>query len=381
MSQRSRVRLSILLPLLIGGVIAGASGCGNGSQPEQPRIAVTVLTVQEAEEVNSGAYTASFQPYRQTAVAFEVGGYVDFVKQVPGGDGRTHDLQGGDWVKAHEVLATVKSDTYQAQVSQSESALAGARAVYENAKRDFDRDSQLVNQHIIARAVYESSQSQYQSAQSQVSEAEAALKQAQINLGYCKLTSPMDGVILARGIEVGSLTAPGNVAFQVADTSAMKAVFGGSDIQVGQLKQGQAQTLTTEAIPGTQLIGTITRIAPNADPTTRIYDVEITVPNKDGKIRPGMIASLKIAGATAANSTEATLPLNAIVRPPDDQKDFAVYVVEEKAGKTLARLRRVRLGEIVGNEIAVLSGVQLGDQVIVRGATMVTDGTEIQVIP
>jgi multidrug efflux pump subunit AcrA (membrane-fusion protein) len=129
------------------------------------------------------------------------------------------------------------------------------------------------------------------------------------------------------------------------------------------------------------LIGTITRIAPNADPTTRIYDVEITVPNKDGKIRPGMIASLKIAGATAANSTEATLPLNAIVRPPDDQKDFAVYVVEEKAGKTLARLRKVSLGEIVGNEIAVLSGVRLGDQVIVRGATMVTDGTEIQVIP
>ena len=128
------------------------------------------------------------------------------------------------------------------------------------------------------------------------------------------------------------------------------------------------------------MVGTITRVAPNADPTTRVYDVEITVPNKDGKIRTGMIASLKVAGAVTAASTAATLPLNAIVRPPDDQKDFAVYVVEEKAGKSLARLRRVRLGDIVGNEIAVSSGVQMGDEVIVRGATMVSDGTEVQVI-
>jgi hypothetical protein len=59
---------------------------------------------------------------------------------------------------------------------------------------------------------------------------------------------------------------------------------------------------------------------------------------------------------------------------------FAVYVVAEKAGRSFAHLRKVRLGDIVGNEIMVSSGVQLGDQVIVRGATVVTDGTEVQVI-
>jgi RND family efflux transporter MFP subunit len=188
-------------------------------------------------------------------------------------------------------------------------------------------------------------------------------------------------VILSRGIEMGSLAEPGAPAFQVADTTNMKAVFGSSDMQVAQLKQGQTQTLTSEAIPGVQLVGTITRIAPNADLATRIYDVEITVPNKNGKIRPGMIASLQIAGAIAPSATSATLPLNAIVRPPDDQKDYAVYVVQEKSGKTLAQLRRVRLGEIVGNEITVSSGVQMGDRVIVRGATMVSDGAEVRIIP
>lgn len=359
-----------------------ATGCGDGPLPAQSKTAVTVLTVREATESNSGAYTASFQPYRQTSMAFEVGGYVDYIKQVAGADGHQRDLQGGDWVKANELLASVKSDTFQSQVSQAQSALEAAQAAYDRAKLDFERDKQLLDQHILARAVYDMAQQQFQTAQSQVAQSQAALKQAQINLGHCKLTSPMEGVILSRGIEMGALAEPGVPAFQVADTTNMKAVFGTSDMQVSQLKQGQTQTLTSEAIPGAQLVGTITRIAPNADLATRIYDVEITVPNKNGKIRPGMIASLQIAGApTTAAATSATLPLNAIVRPPDDQKDYAVYVVEEKSGKTLAQLRRVRLGEIVGNEITVSSGVQMGDRVIVRGATMVSDGAEVRIIP
>jgi RND family efflux transporter MFP subunit len=204
--------------------------------------------------------------------------------------------------------------------------------------------------------------------------------QAQINLGHCRLTSPMNGVILDRSAEVGSLVEAGTVAFQVADTSAMKAVFGVSDIQVEQLKQGELQTLACEAIPGVQLTGTITKIAPNADPATRIFDVEVTVPNKDGRLRPGMIASLQLGEAGAPRATAATLPLNAIVRPPHDQQDFAVYLVEERGGRSFARLHAVRLGEIVGNDITVSSGVNLGDRVIVRGATMVYEGAEVRII-
>jgi multidrug efflux system membrane fusion protein len=161
----------------------------------------------------------------------------------------------------------------------------------------------------------------------------------------------------------------------------MKAVFGVSDIQVGSLKEGQSQTLTAEAIPGVPLTGKITRVAPNADPTTRTFDVEVTVPNKDGRIRSGSVASLNIAGAVAPVAADARLPLDAIVRPPDGPDEFAVYVVQEQGDRALARLRKVRLGGIVGNDIEVLSGVRNGDRVIMRGATMVTDGAEVRIIP
>lgn len=341
---------------------------------------MTVFDVGQAQESSSDAYTASFQPDQQVSVAFQVNGSVDYITQVPGADGRSRDLQGGDVVKEHELLATMKSDTYQAQAAQAASVVAGAQAAYVKAKRDFDRDAQLLDQKVVAQATYDSTKQQYQSAQSEVAQSQAALKQAEINLGHCKIYSPMDGVLLSRKIEVGSLVDRDTVAFQVADTGEMKAVFGVSDIQVGKFKEGQMLSLAAEAIPGVQLNGKITRIAPNADPTTRTFDVEVTVPNRDGRIRTGSVASLNIAGA-AAPVVAARLPLDAIVRPPDDRKAFAVYVAQEQGSRTLARLRKVRLGEIVGNDITVLSGVQIGDRVIMRGATMVTDGAEVRIIP
>ncbi len=358
-----------------------AAGCSHDDPPPPQRIAVTVMTVAEGEASRTGAYTASFQPDQQVAMAFQVGGYVDSIKQVMGADGRPRDIQGGDHIKAHELLASVKPDSYQAQASKAAAAVGAAHAAFDRAQHDYQRDSELMKAQVIAPSLYDQASQQYQSSKSEVEQANDALKQAQINLGYCKLSSPIDGEVIDRHIEVGSLIEPSTVAFDVANTSDMKAVFGVSDIQVGRLKPGSIQTLSTEALPGVVLSGKITSIAANADPTTRTFQVQITVPNKDGRLRPGMIASLQMAVGSATVAEALTLPLNAIVRPPHDSRDFAVYVVEDRGGHSLASLRKVSLGEIVGNEIAVSNGVAAGDRVIVRGATMVSQGSEVRIIP
>ncbi|MHB8381347.1 MAG: efflux RND transporter periplasmic adaptor subunit [Candidatus Binataceae bacterium] len=369
--------------LLIAAAMAGAIGCGDHPKPTlAPPLAVTVRAVKESTETHRGAYTANLQPYRQVGLTFQVSGYVDAIKQVAGVGGRVRDIQGGDPVKNGEVLATIQTGPYQQQVNQAASAMVNAEATYAKAKADYDRNSTLYQQKIIARRDYDNVVQQYKSADAQVKQSEASLKQAQINLGYCKLASPMDAVMLSRGIEIGSLVGPSVTAFQIADTTEMKAIFAVSDIEVGQLKQGQAQTLRSEALPGVQLAGQITRIGQSADQNTRTFDVEVTIPNKDGRMRVGMIASLKLANNAAAPvATAATIPINAVVRPPEDPSGYAVFVASEQGGKTIAQMRKVRLGDIVGNEIAVTSGVAIGDRVIVRGSTMVTDGEEIRIIP
>ena len=375
-----RLQTSALLLSLYA--LAFFPSCQYGDSQTAPSpIAVTVRVVSQADDPRSQIYSASLQPDREVPVGFQVTGYVDAITQTLGADGRMRNLQQGDPVKAGELLATIRSDTYAAEVMQLASQLTSAKAAEARASRDFQRDSELFAKHVIANSDYDYATQQFQMAKAQVGQTGAALRQGQITLGYCRLVSPIDGIITNRAIEIGSLVEANKVAFRIADAREMKAVFGVSDMQIGRFKTSQPETLTSDALPGHPISGKITRIDPQADPTTRVFDVEVTVPNLDGKLRIGMVASLNVADAATPGSTAPMLPLAAIVRSPQDFESFAVYAAENRNGHTIAKLRRVQLGQIVGNEIMVSSGVRDGERVIIRGATMVADGSEVSVIP
>ncbi len=381
MRRRIRARLKLWLALICAAAAAGIpAGCNrNANQGSHQAVAVTVQDTALGPVVGGAAYSANIQPYTQVSLAFQVNGYVQTIIQVRGADGNLRDIQGGDIVKAGQLMARVQENTYQQAVNNAQSELAAAQAVYVLDKKNYDRDSSLYKQNVIAKRDYDSSLQSYQSSLSEVQARQATLKRAQIDLGYCKLTSPMDGVILSRNIEIGSLVGPNVTAFQVADTRSMKAVFAVPDVLVSQLKTGSPLTLTTEAVPGVGFGGTITRISPNADQTTRVFDVEVTIPNDRGLLRTGMIASLKLGGAQAAS--ELTVPISSVVRPPGQDHGYAVYVADGQGRNLAARLRVVELGDIIGNQIEVSRGLKPGDRVIVRGAGIVTDGQQIRIVP
>jgi multidrug efflux system membrane fusion protein len=164
----------------------------------------------------------------------------------------------------------------------------------------------------------------------------------------------------------------------VANTRVVKVVFGVPDVVVASLRLGETLAIQAEAIPGEALQGLITRIAPSADPNSRVFEVEAALPNPDGRMKVGMLATLRLGGD--APDAGMFVPLAAVVRPAGDSAGYAVYVVADSAGTT-ARLRRVALGETSGNQIAVREGLARGEQVIVRGATIVADGQPVRVIP
>jgi multidrug efflux system membrane fusion protein len=190
----------------------------------------------------------------------------------------------------------------------------------------------------------------------------------------------MNAVVVKRNVEVGTLAAPGAVAVSIADTHEVKVVFGVADTELEALRLGTRQTVTTEAFRGRDFEGRISRIAPVADPKSRVFEVEVTIANPDGELKPGMIAALKLNEKSAAPPV-AVLPLNAVVRSPGHAGRFAVFVVDQKSGTPVARLREVELGEFLGNQIPIRSGLADGDQVVVQGATLVSDGEAVQVIP
>jgi len=251
-----------------------------------------------------------------------------------------------------------------------------ARSQYEASKARLDSArSQLA----VAQARVSTTRSQAGQAEAKIKTAAAVSAEAAIPLGDTALKAPVSAVVIERKVEVGALVAPNQSGFVLADLTSVKAAFGVPDLALQQIKTGDALKLSTDALPGEEFTGHVSRVSPSADQTSRVFEVEVTVNNQRGLLKPGMIASIQVReGAPQAQGT--AVPLTAIVRPKGSPDEYAVYVVEERGGRHFARLRRVTLGEAFGNAVVLTEGVREGEQVITTGATLVADGEQVQVV-
>jgi RND family efflux transporter MFP subunit len=286
--------------------------------------------------------------------------------------------------------------------------LAAAQAVFEKARFDFERARNLFASQSLTKADYDTAKAAFEEAQARVDDARAQQEQAQASEARVKaqaqgaqaraegarakleeaeialrdsvLKAPFDAVVVKRSIEVGTLVGAGIVAFTLADTAALKAVFGVPALLVTRLRVGRPLTLSFEALPGAEFRGPITRIDPAADTKSRVFDVEVTLPNPQDQLKIGFIGALEI-GEERSTGALPVVPMTAIVRPKEDPTGYAVFVVQEQDGKHVARVRKVKPGDTVGNMIAIVDGVQLGERVITTGAAQVVDGAPVQIMP
>ena len=290
-------------------------------------------------------------------------------------------MQTGDGVANGTVLAVVDEQPYSDKVKGAKSQLEEAVAALKKAQNDIKRATILFKQQSMTAPEFDSYTKEYQTAEAAVAGAKAQLNGAELDLQYCKLTAPLDGVILQRNIEVGGLAAPGSVGFVIADLASVKAAFGVPDVVLGDVRQGSPMAITTESEPGRRFEGKITSIAASADSSTRVFQVEVTVPNADGRLKPGMVASLAVAKGAAQPGSAVVVPLAAIVRSAKDPKGYAVYLVAGEGDAPKVRLQEVSVGRILGDTIAVTAGLAAGARVVVYGATLVRDGETVRVIP
>jgi RND family efflux transporter MFP subunit len=362
--------------LLVGALALAA--CRRGEDTQRPLAPVRVQAVTMHDVGSAQRYSASISPYTQVALDFKVSGYVRKILQRQGADGRMRDVQEGDAVPKGTVLARLNDSDFVDKVNGAKAQLAAAQAELTKATQEWKRASNLWTTHSITAPDYDRARKDYDTGRAQVDGARSQLAEAQLNLSYCALSTPMNGVVLQRNIEVGSLASPGATAFQLADVSSVKAVFGVPDVVLPGLQMGSALTLVTDSLPTVEFHGRVTAIAPSADAQNRVFNVEVTVPNPENQLKVGMVASLQL-GEGKLPAPVPVVPLTAIVRDPNTA--YAVFVVDERDGAFIAHLRAVRLGDVYGNVIAVSDGLAVGDRVIVTGATLVTDGQHVQVIP
>jgi multidrug efflux system membrane fusion protein len=140
------------------------------------------------------------------------------------------------------------------------------------------------------------------------------------------------------------------------------------------------KTCVWEAVPDREFSGQVTAVSPAADVKSRVFDIEITMPNGDNLLKAGMIATIEVdAGPIPVDVL--VVPVNAVIQSKENPGGYALFVVENQNGKLVAKQRNVKLGDAYGNTVAVTEGVKKGEQVITTGVTMVLEGDVVQVVP
>lgn len=359
------------------------AGCGK--HEDEPTVAARPVRAHRVAErpANGGLrYSASLQPHQEVPIAFKASGYVSTIEQRRSPDGRTRNLQQGDLVRRGTVLAKLRDADMLEQVQQARAQRDEGDAALVKAKLDLDRAERLYKSQSLTRPDYDAAVAASAGAQARYDAAAAKLRAAEIALQDCTITSPIDGVVLSRKVEVGTLAGPGTVAFVLADVSRLSAVFGVPARQIASLALGDSLPISIEG--RAPFPAQITALSPSADSQSRVFSVEVAVPNPQRELRTGMIATVLVPNANSERQagSAVVIPITAVVRPRsgDLHSGYAVFVIDGSDSSAVARERTVQLGPIAGNNVEVQSGLQPGERVVATGATLVQDGDAVRIL-
>jgi RND family efflux transporter MFP subunit len=347
-----------------------------------PPTIITPVRVAQVERLSDDTgirYSAQVIPQTQVNLAFRTDGYIEEILLVPGVASADRLLQPGDTVQAGDVLARVKDEQYRDQVTKAQANLDKSRAALVKGEQDFKRADALNKTQSITAPDFDAAQKEYATALAAVDGATAQLDEANLKLSETALVAPMGGTILQRNIELGTLVHAGTVGFVLANTGVVKVVFGIPDMMLEQVKLGSELKIHTDSLPNRVFSGLVTEIAPAADQRTRIFEVSVTVDNADGALRAGMVAALEVDKTMLPAGEITVVPVSAVVQ--DKSGGFAVFVVETTATDSLARLRPVTTGQLLGNNISILEGLKVGEAVIVTGTAQVSDNQPVNIVP
>lgn len=267
---------------------------------------------------------------------------------------RSFSAQAGQRVRKGEVLATLQLTEVNAQFEVAEQN--GAKA-----KRDLERGERLQADQVI-------SLEQLQNLRTQSAIAHAALNAARFNLGYSTITAPRAGVVLRTLSEANELIPAGQpvLIFASADRGyIVRAAI--ADRDVVHLTIGDVATVSLDAYPDKTFPANISEIAGAAEPKSGLFTIKLLLSEKDLNLATGLVAKLNIVPATGTNHSLTYVPIAAIVEGQGDEA--SVFIL--KNGR--AYKRRVRIAFLTDQKVSLLTGLQVGEQVITLGAEYLSD--------
>ena len=273
-------------------VAAAAGGCWYFRHDRTAPVSYETAAVPRGDLTQVVTATGTLNPVVNVTVGSQVSGrisklYVDY----------------NSVVTSNEVIAEIDPSTYEASVAQAEANLANAKANLELQQVEANRSGNLFTNKLISGSDYDTAVATLHEAQATVKTQEASLSNAEANLSYCKILSPVDGVVISRSVDLGQTVASSfntPTLFQIAnDLTKMQIDTAVDEADIGGVKEGQAVDFTVDAYPNRTFHGTVTQVrnAPTTVNNVVTYDTVIGVSNTDYSLKPGMTASVSIVVA------------------------------------------------------------------------------------
>lgn len=337
------------------------ASCSKGSssqgpqpqQQEEEAPLVKIEKVYDTDVMQKGVYTSSVEadlinnisssmPNRIKAI------YVDEGMQVSKGQKLV-------------VLDDVNIVNYETQV-------ANAKANLDNVQTNYNRALEIYNIGGGTKQNVDAMETQLITARNSLASAERTLQNARENT---VLTAPISGVVTARNYDPGDMTGALPI-LTIANIHPVKVICNISESEYSRVKKGMVVDCTFDTYGDEIFKGTVTTISPTIDTASRTFGVEITVPNSNNRILPGMFGRVTV---NFGEERHVVVPDLAVVKQPGSGNQY-VYVYKD--GKVT--YNKVELGQRIGNAYEILSGVQDGEEVVVSGQSKLANGMEVRVM-
>lgn len=309
--------------------------------------------------------TGTIEPVTEVEVGTQVSGIIDKIY-----------VDYNSVVKKGQLIAELDKTNLLSELSSAKSNMESAKSNMEYQKSNYNRYKELYSKGLVSADDYENAQLSYKQASEEYAIQKESVSKAQTNLGYAIITSPIDGIVLSKEVEEGQTVAAAMetpTLFIIAqDLTDMQVIADVDEADIGGVKEGQRVTFTVDAFPDDLFEGKVTQVRQEATEESNVvtYEVVISAPNDDLKLKPGLTANVTIF--TNERDGVLAVPSKALRFAPNENLLAEGESITDCKGKDKVWMREgsifkavpVKIGVTNGTYTEIISGLKEGDAVL-----------------
>ena len=360
MKKRTKIILAVLALLIIAGIITTVANKGKNEV-----INFQTTQVEPGDISTTITATGTIEPVKTVDVGTQVSGivkrlYVDY----------------NSVVRRGQVIAELDRTNLLSDLTSAQAHLRTAQIELDYQKKNYARFAELKQKDLVSLSEYDIALENYRKAQESVRIAQQDVARAKTNLGYATVYSPIDGVVISKSVEEGQTVASSfstpSICRIAKDLTDMQCIAKVDEADIGEVREGQRVTFTVDAYPDDVFSGSVKQVRQNPVTTNNVvtYEVVISAPNADFKLKPGLTANITIY--TMERSGVMSVPAAALRFTPEASVFGKKYVIKDTTAEhklwtldgNVLTAHKVEIGVTDGTRTEVIGGMKEGSTVI-----------------